>query len=539
MSVVIRRWLKDPKSILESLRAARDERSFRRLHSIFRGNTTDNGPTAAAVSLSGWPYQLKIEGMLLKALESAGYRPQVVTDRGSAGRARRYMRTFSIGTVPLERFGGRSVEEAEALIGGELTVQKLKSLRYREANVGQHVLSSLSRTLHRGSVSLDDEEARAVVLGLLPRSMALVRTAERLLEDLDPAVLLFNEARYAGYGPIFETALARGLDVVQFVHAFSDDALVFKRYRAATSRMNPRSLGDDSWREVRDGPWTPRMEEELWRQFERRYTGNDALSRRMYSHTRSQPADELASTLALDRSKRTAVVFSHLLWDANLFYGDDLFDDQESWLIETVRAAAGNAALNWVIKLHPANIWKRKLEGTTGQLPELDAIRRRVGELPPHVRLLLPESDINARSLFEISNYVVTIRGTVGMEAPCFGITAVTAGTGHYSGRGFTLDSTTPGGYLALLARLQDEPPLEEGPVLLARKHAHALFHRRPMPFTSFRSVIDPEGRGGLLSHRLEIAVSSPEELRRAADLRVFSDWVRSGREDYLAPLTG
>jgi hypothetical protein len=39
------------------------------------------------------------------------------------------------------------------------------------------------------------------------------------------------------------------------------------------------------------------------------------------------------------------------------------------------------------------------------------------------------------------------------------------------------------------------------------------------------------------MSHRLEVMVSTPEDLRRAGDLRVFSEWIASGREDYLAPL--
>jgi hypothetical protein len=534
----VRRWIKNPRSLRESFGVARDAFRFRSFRPVFR--TVQSHPTSApralAISLSGWPYQLKIEGMLLKGLEASGYRAAIVTDRGSQWRARRYMRTFSLMTVPLERYSSSDREDAATLIEGELTVQRLKSLRYRGANIGQHVLSTLSRNLYRGSVALDDDESRATVLRLLPQSMALVRSAERLFDAVEPSVLIFNEARYAGYGPIFETALAREIDVVQFVHAFSDDALVFKRYRAAMSRMNPRSLGEASWREVREGPWTPRMENELWQQFERRYSSSDALSRRMYSHTRPRTADALIRTLDIDPGRPTAVLFSHVLWDANLFYGDDLFDDQEAWLVETIRAATQNDRLNWIVKLHPANLWKRKLEGTTGELPELKAIRRGVGNLPPHVRLLMPESDVSARSLFEIADYVVTIRGTVGMEAPCFGIPAVTAGTGHYSGRGFTLDSATASEYLSLLGRLHEEPRLGEDAVLLARKHAHALFHRRPMPFASFRSVIDPEGRGGLLSHRIEIALASSEELSAAPDLRVFANWVRSGREDYLAP---
>jgi Capsule polysaccharide biosynthesis protein len=538
VSVVLRRWLRDPRSLRESVLVARDERAFRAHRTTFAtGSRAPSAPRALAVSLSGWPYQLKIEGILLKGLEVAGYRGAIVTDRGGASRARRYMRTFSLETLPLERYADSDHDDPAELLDGDLSVQRLKSLRYRGANVGQHVLSTLSRRLRRGSVALDDDEARSLVAELLPRSMALVRTAERLLDDIRPDVLIFNEARYAGFGPIFETALARGLDVVQFVHAFSDDALVFKRYTTETSRVNPRSLGNAAWREVLDGPWTEQMEAELWQQFERRYTGMDALSRRMYSHTRSQSADELTTSLELDPNKQTAVVFSHVLWDANLFYGDDLFDDQEAWLVESVRAAAGNDRLNWVVKLHPANVWKRKLERVTGELPEVSAIARHVGNLPRHVRVLRPESDVSARSLFDLADYVVTIRGTVGMEAPCFGIPAVTAGTGHYSGRGFTLDSANADEYLERLGRLHEVPPLGDDAVLRARKHAHALFCRRPMPFTSFRSVIDPEGRGGLMSHRLAIEVSTAEEVRRAADLRTFADWIRSGQEDYLAPL--
>ena len=34
--------------------------------------------------------------------------------------------------------------------------------------------------------------------------------------------------------------------------------------------------------------------------------------------------------------------------------------------LETIRSAAANPALNWVVKLHPANVWKRRLEGQTG-----------------------------------------------------------------------------------------------------------------------------------------------------------------------------
>jgi hypothetical protein len=532
-----------PCRIRARLEVAADARRFDRAHSFLERDTPGSRSVALAVSLTEWPYQLKLEGMLLKALELEGLRPLVLTSAALPRGAASYHRTFGFERAELERFVPTDSQsalrhEAAALLAGDLSVQRLKRLEYRGVNVGQHVLSTLSRNLFRGSVTLDDPESQAVVERLLPESMALALTGERVLDELRPDVVMFNEARYAGYGPLFETALQRGLNVIQFVHAFSDDAFAFKRYTAATSRVHPRSLGDSAWSEVKAGPWSTVMEAELSEQFDLRYAGKDLLSRRLHEHTRRRGRDELATELGLDPAKPSAVLFSHILWDANLFYGDDLFEDQEEWLIETIRSAAANPHLNWIVKLHPANVWKRKLEGQTGELPELEAIRSKLGELPPHVRLLLPDTDVSTLSLFELADFAITIRGTVGVEAPVFGVPVVTGGTSHYSGRGFTLDSATADEYRALLARLHEQPRLTEEQVLLAKKHAHALFCRRPLHFSSFRSVIDLESRGPF-SHDLELTVSSRAELEAAPDLREFARWaVDRSREDYLRPLS-
>ena len=538
------RVVRRPSLVLDQARIRRDSRRFALAHSFLRSGCSSTGQRALVVSLSAWPYQLKLEGMLLKALELEGLAPTVVTDREARRVASRYHGAFGFETVSIDAFSEPSSapelrREAETLLGGDLSVQKLKALRYGDVNVGQHVLSTLSRNLFRGSVTLDDDESRKLVLRLLPESIALAQTAERLLDELRPAVVIFNEARYAGYGPIFETALAKGLNVIQFVSAFSDDALVFKHYDSATSRVHPRSVGEAAWSGIRSGPWTAAMEAELSEQFDLRYAGRDLLSKRLHQHTRQRGQEQLVAELGLDRAKPSAVLFSHVLWDANLFYGEDLFEDQEEWLIETIRSAAANPSLNWIVKLHPANVWKRKLEGQTGELPELAAIRAKLGELPGHVHLLLPDTDVSTLSLFQLADVAITIRGTVGIEAPCFGVPVVTGGTSHYSGRGFTFDSATADEYRTLLARLHELPPLTDEQVLLAKKHAHALFCRRPLHFSSFRSVIDPESRGGLFSHDLELTISSRAALEAAPDLREFARWALDrSQEDYLRPLS-
>jgi hypothetical protein len=321
--------------------------------------------------------------------------------------------------------------------------------------------------------------------------------------------------------------------VIQFVSGFQDDELVFKRYTRETRRLHPRSLSECSWEVARTMPWDEKQEKALDTELDRRYGNVSALSRRLQGWTQDRPRAELLESLGLDPAKKTAVVFSHILWDANMFYGDDLFADQEEWFVETVRAATGNPRVNWIVKLHPANVWKLRRERLDGELDEERAIAREVGSLPGHVAVLRPQSEISTRSVFAATDYGITIRGSVGFELPCLGVPVLTAGTGFYSGRGFTVDSAGVEEYLERLGRVEDIPPPTPEQVELARRHAYALFRLRPLRFSSFVATIRPlEQMGHPLDHDIELRLDDP---RGAEDFRRFSSWALESKElDYL-----
>lgn len=526
----------------------RDYRSFRRRYGAIVGPSppTTRG-TALIASLSYSSYQVKLEGMFAKALQAQGLEPVVAT-LPDAELARRYLGLFGIRRfVTLDEYldderRATARSEAAALLERVSRPADLKNIRFRGADVGREALSTISRYLHEGGVDLDDPRARALLAELLPTAVRTAIAGEALLDDLRPDLVLFNERNYADQGPLCDVALGRGLNVIQWVSGFEDDTMVFKRYTAETTGIHPRSLSDDSWRQVAAMEWTERHERELEEDFARRYDKTATfLARWNQGWTERRSREEIVAQLGLDPARRTAVVFSHVLWDANMFYGRDLFADQEEWFVETVRAACRNDRVNWVVKLHPANVWKRRRDNAAGELDEHAAIREKVGGLPPHVHLLAPDTDISSWSLFDVTDWGVTIRGSVGFELPCFGRPALTAGTGFYSGRGFTVDSETAEEYLARLDAIQEIPPPLADQVTLARKHAYGLFRLRQTRLTSFRSVFAPVDRiDRPLEATIEVTARSPDELRRADDLRRLGEWAVGSRAlDYLEESSG
>jgi hypothetical protein len=521
----------------------RDYWSFRRRYgSILRPTAQAAEGTVLLASLSYATYQLKLEGMFTKAFQQAGLEPIALVPADSE-LPRRYFELFGVERfVTLEDYLGPEREDearraADELLARVRTPSDLKTLTFRGADVGREALSTVSRYLHDGGVDLDDPRARQLLARLLPAAVRTALAAEALLDELQPDLVLFNERNYADQGPLCDIALLRGLNVVQFVSGFEDDTMVFKRYTAETKAIHPRSLADASWERVKRLDWTPERDAELDREFAQRYDKDATfLARWNQGWTRRVPREQIEAKLALDPARKTAVIFSHVLWDANMFFGRDLFADQEEWFVETVRAAGANDRVNWIVKLHPANVWKRRRDGVTGELDEHVAIREQVGPLPDHVKLLEPDTEISTWSLFDVTDYGITIRGSVGFELPCFGRPALTAGTGFYSGRGFTVDSETRDEYLARLAHIEEiaRPTTEQ--VELARRHAYALFKLRQTRFTSFRSLFKPLDEIDDPSEAtIEVTARSAGELARAEDLGLLGDWAVDSRElDYL-----
>jgi hypothetical protein len=144
---------------------------------------------------------------------------------------------------------------------------------------------------------------------------------------------------------------------------------------------------------------------------------------------------------------------------------------------------------------------------------------------------------MNTYSLFALSDFGITIRGTIGIELPCFGIPTLTAGTGRYSGMGFTIDSSSAEEYLERLRMIHELPPLSAAERELARRHAHALFRLRPLRFTSYEAHFLPVTKQAHpLGNNLRVKLTTREQVEDADDLRQLAAWALDRDElDYVA----
>ena len=484
-------------------------------------------------------YTLKLFGILSYGLLEKGFTIRAVLSSRCQRIEKAYLRLFGVNCFVYIKdtfIDGRSRADARNWVSGvidsDLTIARLKSLSVFGCTVGTHVVATLCRERLAGELDFEDRSVQTHLKSLLYSSYCNAFLAEGFRKRGLGELALTNEANYATHGTLVDKYVKSGIDVIQFIQPWRDDSLTFRRICSSTRREHPSSITRRQLDLLARRQWTDEIEANVDEIFKDRYSGKWFLQSR--NMNTSSLEGGVPNSLLSGKSQRQRVcVFSHVLWDANLFYGDDLFEDYSEWFVETFKVALLNTDIDWIFKLHPANAWKQAYEGKEQPFAEFKLIQKVLdgSELPDHISILDPMTGLNTLELLYNVDYIVTVRGTAGIEAAYLGIPCITAGTGRYSHLGFTLDSESRGEYrdrLLSLGKVCYE--LSDEQRLRAKWYAYAAFELRLWKFESASTIFNRHiGKLKRLDYNLEI-----NHKVDGTDLRRFADWVVSGEIDYI-----
>jgi hypothetical protein len=522
---------------------ARDLGSWRRDTAVLRaGKAPSSTKTFLVGALLSTPATLKAEAIYARTLQMRSYRPVFVLKDWSRYNVEllRSVLPNDLKIVTPGHYSEQSDEqaakrEADELLNSARSIDCLVRLEVDGIRVGRSSLSTVVRSLRAARIDLDDPDHCRKVREALIDSLLARRRSIRLLEDVRPDLALFNERGYTPAGELFDACLVRKIDALQWLGAPQSDHLLYKRYAMSNRGEHPLALSDETWQRLIARRWEREADQELMHQLSSHYKAGAWFNRQqLHEGKRMMSPREVRDYLRVPADAKIAVIFAHILYDATFFYGDSLFPDYASWLVETARAACTNPHVHWVVKVHPVNIWRSKLDNAPVEQLEARLLQQAVGQLPSNITLMPADTPINTYALFQSIDYGLTVRGTVGMELPCFGIPTVTAGSGRYSGRGFTLDPATADEYRALIARLHTIPRLSEHIVGLARRYAYGTFFLRPQKMDSFRLLFN-ENRHGLADFATHFAVLTKGDVSSAEDLRAFADFATGDAADFVS----
>lgn len=491
------------------------------------------------VSFTDLPLHAKFHGIVAKTMELKGYTPFIFTF-GRTIYARQCYELFGVkhllnwqGFVEEQGISTSEIDRiVQKLLPDDLSVHDVMHINFKGVEIGKHALSMTCRKRVEGKLDLSDYETANLLRSEFSRGIEAILAADALFDQYPIKKLLVRDSGYIPNGPIYEVALRRNIDCIVLEFGQRKSSWVFKRYSAESKSRHYFSLAKETWEDLKSSAWTEELDQKLEKEFAARYEPkSEDDTRRLQAGKVIKSKSEVQDQLGLDPEKKTVIVFSHVAWDAAFFYGEGLFSDFEEWLYETVKYAKEHGSkLNWLIKIHPFNVFKLQRE-TVDSTSEMRLLTPLL-PLPKNIKILHPDTDINTRSLFDIANCILTVNGTVGMEFPCFGIPAVVAGTGRYEGLGFTIEPDSKEAYFKTLETLDTIEPLDDSTRKLARKHFYYLMRGRQIMFNDIApmELLKVHEAQNDLHDNIHLTSSSLEDFRTAKSISMLGDWLADSR---------
>jgi hypothetical protein len=485
-------------------------------------------------------FDAKLLALVGVALRLAGLPVVIKLPSRRMRRATRFFSAINLGDIVYDEETklDTSVErEAHALAAALTDVREFSTwsaLQIGGYPAGPLLVSTVIRETENGDPKDGDGEFYGRLAARVAAAVRAYRRAERQLDRLQPQLVVAQEPGYDICGPLIDVAAAREVDVIHAATSWRDDALLLKR----VTKDNRRTLPQTVERDVVDeeaANWSEAKDAAVARAFEQRYGGTWVLQS-TFQAARSDASFDADVRAALDaRGRKIAVVFAHVLWDATFWAGEDLYRNYADWLLGVIRLAVSVPGVKWIVKTHPANVYRFSAGDVQERCAEMKLIGGAFPQLPEHVQVLPPDTRISSLQLYRAADVGLTVRGSPGFEMASFGKPVLTAGTGAYVGYGFTYDSASVQEFAARVRGVGELGPIPSSWQRRALAYALALFERRPWRLSSAEMKFRVGGKRAALDRNIIPRFNSVQELLSAADLRRAGRWMSASRSiDYL-----
>jgi hypothetical protein len=404
---------------------------------------------------------------------------------------------LGLALLSLGRYVTARDRETAREFANSLPFEGLATSTWAGLPVGEHAVAGALRYFARGSLA-GEPAAEGVLRRFCAATVVAAGAYERLLDEVEPEVVVAHHGIYVPQGIVAAVARKRGARVVTWNPAYRRKCFIFSH-----DDTYHRTLMEEPAEAWQTAPLTSEQQARIESYLESRRRGDqDWISFHRAGNGRG--AGDLASLAAGERP--LVVAYTNVFWDAQLHYASNAFADQREWLIDTVGWFAQRPDLQLVVRVHPAEV--------TGSPPSRQLAAAEIAQAfptpPANVRIVGPDSPVSSYALAERADTAILYASKLGVELSAVGIPVIVAGEAWVRGKGITTDVASKAHYRELLAALPARRRLDPAHRQRALAYAHHFFFRRMIPIACVEPARGPR--------RFTIAARRLSDLTRGSD---------------------
>jgi hypothetical protein len=411
----------------------------------------------------------------------------------------------------------------------------LRGMTVDRMPIGEIVMSTICRHRGVGTVEVLDPKTRNEINFWTNQIYKSYLAIQDIIQVQRITHSFHTEVFMEEYGGIYYGSLKMNVDVIRFAPTVRDNAFIVQKLNPENSRLHHASLDEHTWMNLKKSHFTPAMREQLNQNFHDRYSEKWLRAKRNHFQGSLMDENQVHAALGLSTKLPIGIIFSHILYDTIFFFGTDLYENYADWLVETVRIASRNDSVQWLVKLHPSNMWRGEIDTLLGgKTLEEQLLNRYFPALPPHIRLLPSDVPISPIALMKIADFGITVRGTAGLEMAALGKKVITCGTGRYENNGFTTDPRSIIDYEIELLQVHHNSEVSKGQQVLAQKYAYGVFILKPFELTCFKPTLSFTKKSVMASDDLCYLPLESYPSTAGIDVLEFLSFLTSSQRDLL-----
>ncbi|MBR8828939.1 MAG: capsule biosynthesis protein [Gomphosphaeria aponina SAG 52.96 = DSM 107014] len=341
--------------------------------------------------------------------------------------------------------------------------------------VGEHALAGALRFYARSSLQ-GETYGESILRRYFQAALLTTKATQKLLQTVAFDCAVFNHGIYVPQGLIGEVARSLGVRVVNWNPAYRKQCFIFTHHDTYHHQLMCETVSN--WENM---PFTQEQEDELMGYLKSRWDGSQDW---IWFHEHPEfDLQAIASETGVDFSQPCIGLLTNVLWDAQLHYPANAFENMLDWVLQTINYFAQRPDLQLLIRVHPAEI-----RGTLiSRQPLVEEINKFIPQLPPNVFLIPPASGVSTYAAMLQCNAVLIYGTKMGVELTSMGIPVIVAGEAWIRHKNITMDASSVEEYFEYLAKLPLKQGLDEETTRRARKYAYHFFFRRmiPLEFTT------------------------------------------------------
>jgi hypothetical protein len=296
------------------------------------------------------------------------------------------------------------------------SMDQLISWKYKTLPIGELCIPSLRWALRRHHL-FDDEPTRQLMSHYLRSAASLVEHFEKIMEDIQPRVLvIFNGITYPE-AVAREVSRRHGIPVVSHEVGLRPYSAFFT-YKDATFReVNLPPSGQLSESE----------EKQLELYLKERFKGKFTMAGIQFWPEMTSLPEHLNQRI--EEHRQMVVIFTNVIFDTSQIHANTLFDDMFSWLNDLQGAICGHPDTLFVIRAHP----DEDRPGKESQESVTDWFHRSQIKDLPNVIFFPPYATLSSYELIHRSKFVLVYNSSIGLEASIMGSAVLCGGRARYT----------------------------------------------------------------------------------------------------------